>query len=148
MREDFEKEYGDKEMKMAARIIKDLFSEVSEVQPSFGRGILGKIKALNAIDQGDFEVNGYRFEGIDKEGRVCNSEGCLDIKDVKWVRVEYYYGLNPKFYGGMCLMYIYLYLNDAHDDFNMDKIYFDIYPDPDTDDYMDSVSYKDCLALS
>lgn len=42
-------------------------------------------------------------------------------------------------------MYVYIHKKPDSDAFDMDNVQFDYYPDPETDDYVDGVQYKDCV---
>lgn len=133
---------GGRDYKMAGLIINDLLKRIGVTK---GKDIFWILKQAKYVDLGNTEVNGDTFNGIDKEGRILVGHKAIGIEDVEWIRLELYCGDEPKAYDGLSLMYIYLPLNDARDGININGISFDIYPDPDTDDYFDSVAYRDCV---
>ena len=97
-------------------------------------------KASIEDDTDETEVNGKRLEGFDEEMNIITRDGKFTLDEIEWIRVEEYSG--GRDYNGMDLMYIYLPVKDGKID--LDSVQFDIYYDPESDNCIEDVFYRDC----
>lgn len=128
----------------AGKMVNDLLDDIGANDNQ--NNIFDIIERAVAIDPHGIEVNGDKFERIENDKVVVYDypeERHIARQDIDWIRVEGYGGKSE--YNGAYIMYVYLHLNKSRSIIDKDNIQFDYYPDPDTDDYVDSVNYKDCL---
>ena len=131
---------------IAGKMVNDLLDDIGANDNQ--NSIFDIIEKAATVDPNGLEVNGDSFKRIE-DGKVVvydypqpNHERHIAINDIDWIRVEGYGG-KPE-YNGAYIMYIYLHLNKSRSIIDRNNILFDYYPNPDTDDYVDSVKFKDC----
>lgn len=130
---------------VAGNICSELLDEIGV---SSGASVLDVVKnALNLNPYGT-EVNGDLVKEVTHDGLIYTSgspknKHYLLPEDVDWLRVEHY--AKDTNTHGPCIMYVYIHKNPNSDEFEMDNVEFDYYPDPETEDYVDGVQYRDCV---
>ena len=128
----------------AGQICRSLLREIGADDSQ--NSIFDIIENANRVDPNEIEINGSRFERIE-DGKVVvydypqpNHERHIDPQDVDWIRVEGYNDGNIR----ADILYVYLHLNKSKSMIDQNNIQFDYYPDPNSDDYADSVEYSTC----
>ena len=139
----------EKDYEIANRLCTDLLSDLGV---SAGASVLDIIKTAYKRFPHETEINGDMLEGITERGEIVvfdypspNHKKKLQVRDVEWIRIEGYAGKGGEDYNGAYIMYTYLHLNEDRTAVDLNTIQFDYYPNPDTDDYVDSVCYRDCV---
>ena len=139
----------EKDYDIANRLCSDLLSDLGI---SAGASVLDIIKTAYRRFPHEVEINGDMLERISDRNEIVvldypspNHEKKLQVCDVKWIRIEGYAGKCGSDYNGAYIMYIYLHLNEDKTAVDLENIQFDYYPNPDTEDYVDTVQYRDCI---
>lgn len=128
----------------AGQICRSLLREIGADDSQ--NSIFDIIENANRVDPNGIEINGSSFKRIEDDKIVVedypqpNHERHIDLQDVDWIRVE---GYNDGHFKAD-ILYVYLYLNKTRSMIDQNNIQFDYYPDPNSDDYADSVEYSTC----
>ena len=124
------------------------FELLNEIGVSDGESVLEVVANALKINPHGTEVNGDLVKEVTHDGMICTSGSPMNKhyllpEDVEWLRVEHYAkGTNTPC---PCIMYVYIHKKPDSDEFDMDNVQFDYYPNPETDDYVDGVQYSDCV---
>ena len=138
-------EMEDADYDIAGGICSELLDKIGV---SAGASVLDVVENALKINPHGTEVNGDLVEDITHDGLIHTygsgrNKHYLLPEDVDWLRVEHY--AKDTNTHGPCIMYVYIHKKPDSDAFDMDNVQFDYYPDPETDDYVDGVQYRDCV---